>query len=566
MMTFLMAVDDMAVLLAAWSVVALTHYGWGVWVGRLAQGRAPISPTAAFWGGFVGIVVFLQLWHLWLPITGITTGIVIAIGGAGLLVQRGALPARPAWVWLAVATVLALLLANHALRPAIFYDNGLYHIPTVAWIKQFPIVIGLGNVYGPLAFNNSYFLPVALWDGVVAGLLGSQLLNGLLTLALALEGLNALAQMIAARRVTPPLLLSALLLYPLINLAFDPLANYLSGPTTDYVVWVLTLKAGIEAFRILDSATADSSRFVSLVVLASGLITLKLSAAVFAAVLLMVVGITLVWRRWLPLRRMIGTFAVVGALTIAPWMVRTALVSGYLLYPTTVGGLPVAWRVADEQALEDTNDVRAWSRYPVVGSRWQEVLSNDDWFESWQVNFWQTRGIRLSLLVGVVAWGIVGVAAVLRQRLPATVRHLLLWLLPSLASVLFWFVSAPSPRYVPVYFWLIAMGGVVGLLASLPAAERLAERVFAVRSIEYAAAAGLLVLMVASHGFQWQRERVPLPAVEVRRFTTFSGLELYVPTADDLCWDAPLPCTPYPNGNLRLREPGNMGAGFTVRP
>lgn len=73
---------------------------------------------------------------------------------------------------------------------------------------------------------------------------------------------------------------------------------------------------------------------------------------------------------------------VVGVVTMVPWLLRSALMTGYIVYPTTVAGLPVEWRVADEQALEDTNDVRAWSRYPVVGVGVVIKRDNWDWFPS----------------------------------------------------------------------------------------------------------------------------------------------------------------------------------------
>jgi hypothetical protein len=52
---------------------------------------------------------------------------------------------------------------------------------------------------------------------------------------------------------------------------------------------------------------------------------------------------------------------------------------------------------------------------------------------------------------------------------------------------------------------------------------------------------------------------------ELAPFTTRSGLRLSVPTAGvGQCIDAPLPCTPNPANNLRLRKPGDISSGFAV--
>jgi hypothetical protein len=42
-----------------------------------------------------------------------------------------------------------------------------------------------------------------------------------------------------------------------------------------------------------------------------------------------------------------------------------------------------------------------------------------------------------------------------------------------------------------------------------------------------------------------------------------SGLVVQVPEYGQ-CWNAPPPCAPEPNPGLRLRRPGDLGAGFMI--
>jgi hypothetical protein len=82
------------------------------------------------------------------------------------------------------------------------------------------------------------------------------------------------------------------------------------------------------------------------------------------------------------------------------------------------------------------------------------------------------------------------------------------------------------------------------------------------------AVAALLVLTVwCLAGFGWkepyQRLLVeggfsPLPKASVTPRTTLSGLTVYIPTQGDQCWNAPLPCTPYFDEMLRLRDRNSM--------
>jgi hypothetical protein len=45
-----------------------------------------------------------------------------------------------------------------------------------------------------------------------------------------------------------------------------------------------------------------------------------------------------------------------------------------------------------------------------------------------------------------------------------------------------------------------------------------------------------------------------------------SGLVVFDPGRTMQCWDAPLPCTPFPNDALRLRRAGELASGFTLAP
>jgi hypothetical protein len=57
-----------------------------------------------------------------------------------------------------------------------------------------------------------------------------------------------------------------------------------------------------------------------------------------------------------------------------------------------------------------------------------------------------------------------------------------------------------------------------------------------------------------------------IPSVELKIFETNSGLNIFVPEKGDQCWDAPLPCAPSPNADLRLRREGGIRYGFKIYP
>lgn len=549
----------------------MVQCGWGFLLLRQRQQDTRLLWINSFWIGLLAIFVFLQLWHLILPVTPVAMLVVGSVGLIGLAREiRARRPWRPSLgfggLWVGVVFLFGVLIANYALRAPIFYDNGLYHLQAIQWVREYPIVPGLGNLHGRLAFNTVYFLYAALWDSPLWEVRGSQIVNGALTLAVVGEGIVALASAFRTRHLSPSALLPILLLYPLINLLFDPLANYLSGPTTDYIVWLFSLKLGVSAFRFLEDSTPKAINVFEVLAVGILLVLTKLSGAMFAVA---IAGMVLVvaWRRGTVAVRHLVTIAfLIAGIALIPWVSRTIILSGYPVYPTTFGALSVEWRVSPAQALDDTNYVQSWARYPVAGSHWSEVLGNWEWLISWQANFWRTRGIRLSVLVASIAWGMVALIALVRRQVPPTVMITLLWLLPSLVSLIFWFFSAPDPRFALAYFWLVVAGGAVALWASLPQLNMLGKQLLQRIPLERLTALVVLAFIIFSHGFQWQQELAPIPSVQINRYQTLSGLQLYVPVEGEQCWDAPLPCTPYPKPELRLRERQSIGSGFTGLP
>jgi hypothetical protein len=84
-------------------------------------------------------------------------------------------------------------------------------------------------------------------------------------------------------------------------------------------------------------------------------------------------------------------------------------------------------------------------------------------------------------------------------------------------------------------------------------------------------AALLLCLTWCLISFGWQepihslhgvQQPPPLPKAGLVLRHTVSGLAVYVPVQGNQCWDAPLPCTPYFDETLRLRNESSLRWGF----
>ena len=138
------------------------------------------------------------------------------------------------------------------------------------------------------------------------------------------------------------------------------------------------------------------------------------------------------------------------------------------------------------------------------------------------------------------------------------------FLMVPIASLIFWFFTAPDIRFAGASMWLL--GGGVTVLSALrcrASTQILVSTIFLLLlSLVFGTSAlyrGLWVPPGPDHGFH------PIPAVDTYEFVTTSGLIVNVPETGDQCWDVPLPCTPYPDPNLRLLDGEHITSGFAAK-
>lgn len=575
---------------AAWTGLAILLVGAGLSL-RRALGARSIDADGiqdSFWAGVCLAVVFLQVWNLWLPITGMCLAALAIAGTAGLLGNAGPLSRwvgslRQGLRWPSILAMLAITgwLALESTGPIDRYSSASYHLSAVRWATEYPIVPGLGNLHGRLAFNNSTHLLAAMLEvGPGYGRSG-HLLNGLL--ALMLFG----RILVAARRLARPgttahhvWAFDLCLLLPAVYIA---LKGDLAGLRTDAPTTIVLLVAASTwySLRVRPSRDVASRRFRYLVTLLlfALAICFKISALGFGVV---AVILLIALRDRTPMdanasrsRRPVALGFVLLLLLLGPWVVRGLLLSGYPLYPSTLLSLPVDWRVPQEQAAAEMRWVRVFARFSSeVPDDARQVATDWRWLKPWTANLVRESWMTMLLPFGVIAATATAFLTVRRfrdrQRHPSLAPELPLLGASALALV-GWFLSAPAPRFGLSAAWILAAVAVAFAVreGTGPTASPLLRRALLI---------GLLLLGMIPLDDRLVTGPEPRAAVEeppgarplssprpdLQVYETASHLRLFVPRLSDNCWDSPLPCTPHPAPNLRLREPVSLEGGFRV--
>ncbi|MFQ5745770.1 MAG: LIC_10190 family membrane protein [Gemmatimonadota bacterium] len=541
------------------------------------------------WMGLVIVVLVLQVWHTFLPIGAIPTlalGLAGVIGLAGHARGLGA-SLRRGWSdrgrrWAGVAFLIAALwAANQLTGPPTQYDTGMYHAPMVRWIRSFPLVPGLGNLHGRLAFNNANLLFAALIDGTVWRGGATHVVNGVLIFLLLAQVSAALAGLVSARAGGPRgrLVFDGLLLAPVLAKVIHEDAR---SHSPDLAVAVVLLAAASRLYALLVERDGRSrGGEVALVVALFALaVCFKLSAAAFAGIgTVIALSLGSAPGRDGPGRlRFAASTLVLPALLVGPWLARGAVLSGYPLYPIRAVAVAADWRVPGEQADAELAYIRHSARWVdnEPGEGW-------DWVGPWlrtMTNPYRRVRILLPLVLaaaGSLLWLLRAGAGRGAARPPTGG----LLLVPTAAGMAFWFVTAPHPRFGYFLFWVAAATVVAELVGRAPRTVPRPGRRIAL-ALLFLGSLPLLddpLMQFVRHGRNPARTLVdrmirapgpdrglhPMPEAELTTFRTESGLRLWTPVSSNHCWDTPaLPCTPHPARNLELRRAGDLRHGFRI--
>jgi hypothetical protein len=552
-----------------WVVMAIALLGIGsIFRGLLSR---ECFFADAFWMGLCVSVGVLEIWNLFQPITSWVTVLLLCSGLLGLLVNRSLLldnlrtRSRPSG-WLILSGVsMVQFIAFRATGPCDHVDTGLYGASAVRWILTYPAVPGLANLQGRLGFNSSVFLGIAALGQGVWKDLGHHLFTGFVLAAICVTILPSFARVITRSPASPTDWFHSILAIPVF---FWAARSRIVGTQTDEPATIACLVAAGIVFDALRLRKEDGERNSETprIAVATSLFALavafKLSTVVFA-LLAWCLAFRRIWAmsESLPMRRMYIAGALALSLVILlPWCARGIILSGYPLFPVTSVSFPFDWKTPPDVASWYAAGVRSWGRIP-------DATPAETRGRAW-LGVWSSSAIRNRVSFQVpLAISLGGLAVALGFRIRGKFHAACPWLwmlLPSLAGVGFWFVASPDMRFGQFAIWTTA-----GTLGSWGIVAATSGRRGGQTGAAMALLLGLLVWCLISFGWKEPylrlvsvKELRPLPKADVTVRQTISGLGVYVPAQDNLCWDAPLPCTPYFDETLRLRKGPSMLRGF----
>ncbi|MCM8819719.1 MAG: hypothetical protein NC925_02875 [Candidatus Omnitrophica bacterium] len=425
------------------------------------------------------------------------------------------------------------------------YDSGLYHLHTVETIKKDFFWIGLGNLHDRLAFNNSNFYLIAFIEKFFPNIKSYYVFNPLAYFSLITY---LLYQILHYKNKSIFQLIYFSI--PLLILSKEPLFIVSTSPDTiSYCIGIFLFTEIIVIQRI------TKKNYLIYFFIYFILVTVKVSSIFYGLVFLPFLSKNFKNLNFLHL-------ILLSTIVFLPWVIRSIVISGYIIYPILpLPFIDIPWKIPSE-----TGDMhRAVIKYWAIssGKDYREIFNTPfyKWVPVWY-HFWSKNNIHGSMQlfhfykIGISLFIVAFSLSILILKSNYLfknfeIKNLSVYTFILFVINLFWFFSAPDPRFSYaslIVFVALLFSFSLGLAFSI-------LKNFSIRIDKKCIVLFFIINLFYWNSMNWQRlenikldATIPSPPV-VKKVTNY-GVEVLVPTLNDQCWKIALNCTPYFNPKL----------------
>lgn len=443
----------MLFILINWLYVFLTSFSLGYAFselsGRLFSYRLKHMDSILM-TGLVCAAVYAQIFSLFHKVSALTNGILFLFSLAVLLTFREKLRADIKQTWDRTGTLSKILIPILLLVWAFCTSRGYqcpdaasYYAHSIRWIEEYGIVPGQALTGYRFSYNSSSFALSALYS--MKFLLGQSMhaMAGWFAFLISITVLDIIK---GYKKLRWSDYANAAVIYYLTTI-WDEIA----APSSDYITMCVVFFLFIKWIRLLERPKNEqqTAPYALLCVLGVFALTLKITAALVLLLLLKPVCSLLRERRF----KEILLYLALGLAIAVPWMCRSVLLSGWLIYPLTLlDFFDLPWKQKTGWIKFDIDCIKGWGKGL---SSQQADAPIWEWFGGW---FWSVleAGQKVFVLFSIVSLFLIVplcIASFIKKRQEDADKLLVLFTIS--CSYLYWQLSAPLPRYGYAYLLLL---------------------------------------------------------------------------------------------------------------
>lgn len=425
-------------------------------------------------------------------------------------------------------------------------DTAIYHLQSIRWIRESPVVAGLANLEGKLGFNSVWFSLAAAMSSPGMAAKGAFLINAVFLLIYLSILQNACGNYKDRGSIPYSSWFIAATVFPVISEFI--LSRHAVYPSTDAPGMLLFFILIFYALKAHEKSNpAEYAGFIFM--LALWAFVIKMSALIyFLAALAALVYAGFKTPPFLRSRSN-QIFLLAAFFLGLLWSLKGLTTSGCLFFPNSWGCLSqLEWRVPDAILRGEIEVIRGWAKKPYFQPG-EQTLHNWQWLKPWLQEAWKNLSFRYCC--GMVVIGIVlALKKTAGQKKPDRLYGILA--LISIAGIIFWFANAPDPRFGMGYL------GTLGALILSFAIQRLMSAYSSPIQKRSLMIFILLSLLPALSMVRPQKlNRWSWPQIKEASYhqeQNKHGVKVNIPDQKMLCWDTPLPCAPFLRAELRTHD------------
>lgn len=541
----------------------LSVYGYGLLWDRFLPRTIFQTPLCVALIGLFGIIslsIVLGIVNFFIPLRSVVSILVLA---AGLIIFVMKFKTHHQKLGSSLSFIYGFILAFSIVAWIVCtgeraYDTGLYHIQATKWIQESPIIFGIANIHTRLGFNNILYNLAAITE--VSNLfphIRSFISNEIMIFFALFTSFSAIFRMQFHSFHLCFVALGFIWVWASISHALGLYAEGIMG-IFGYII------IGFILF-IFEQAKQDSQNqdkfFLIAFILSFFSVYIKISG--ICLILSVIVAFAYIYGlSWKSLKKL-TLMCFISILCGIPWALKGICLSGAVAYPAGIFYFEfLPWAVDNAKRIDEVLSIHNW---PKVGGAEnpQELLATGEWMGYWLKNFVLINSYKPGLFLaslGLLCFFVLLYFKPSRQKLKQYT-----WILCTLIlGIVFWFFSAPDPRFgwqyfAPFFGFFISLALYQILnykISTHPTKPINTTPLFTISFI------GIIALHIISYipmqiilknsssrSFQDVKK---IPTYPLQKLTSTYGVEFYAPAneGEDRVYDAPLPAVAYPNTRL----------------
>ena len=449
---------------------------------------------------------------------------------------------RSKYLSLLIIFIGLLFLASYiASREPVGFDTENYHIPDIRWLEEYGAVKGVGNLAPWFAYNSAFHSLQALFSFVWVSGMSLHSMNGFIWLFTAMYAVSS-CNVYTNRSFGLSDMLRIVLLWNIFGCLNLGLNEPLASPMTDFMPLCLIGYIFTEWCTLNEQKEESEIPYGLLGILGLFAASVKLSAAiVFIMVLKPAVGLIRKHRNMDIIK-----FAFLGLLVMLPFVARSVVISGYLVYPVAkIDLFNVDWKMPKAVAVTDNVAIKVFAR--AAGAKYSYFNITDGfstWFASWLKHNWPQYSV-LSVIDLILAPCMLAVVAfMIFRRQKGAYDHMVY--VGAACGFLFFISSAPAFRFGIIWLYVlpcVCIGGIYNYLTTVDYGSRNTEVVGSKRLPQMYYLTALMMLLLSfvyffmteiDHGFDAKVIPKDYAHIKDEEYTyEISGIKFYYTNRDD---------------------------------